>query len=202
MRSQTLLSMLFVVACSSTPAVPTTPAAPTASVIELGELSVFEGASAMIKIHANGTTEIGGRHGRLQITPGETTSTDSLPITFESGPTLHADGAIDKGGKPVGRLGADGAIVVLEDNSKLPIAVTSDKITFTGGGPIASIDMTADGALILPGTGKQLRVQGADTAGKRRAALTLVGLLLAPGKLTTSVQEEPAAAAPAEPAKK
>jgi uncharacterized Zn-binding protein involved in type VI secretion len=196
MRSQTLLSMLFVVACSSTPAVPTTPAAPTASVIELGELSVFEGASAMIKIHANGTTEIGGHSGRMQITPGETASTDSLPITFKPGPTLHGDGSIDKAGKPVARLGADGTIVSLADNKVLPITVTSDKITITGNGSAASIDMTADGTLIVPGADKQLRVQGADTAGKRRAALMLVGLLLMPGEL------EPSVTAPAEPAKR
>jgi hypothetical protein len=70
-RSQTLLTV-FVVACSSARAVPTTPAAPTASVLELGEISVFEDASATVKIHANGTTEIGGHSGRMQITPSVT----------------------------------------------------------------------------------------------------------------------------------
>ena len=180
---------LAVAACANKPPTPAAPP-PAPFTLELGEITMFEGKDAMLKVHADGTTELGGRSGRLQITPGQTASTDSLPITWKPGPTLHADGSITAAGAAVAKVNADGSIVELKSNTTLPFTITADKVTFSSEGTSISVEMSADGKLARVGApaepaNKQIRVEGADTAGKRRTILVMVGVMLAPGEAHT-----------------
>jgi hypothetical protein len=155
--------------------------AATATILELGEMTLLEDGQPMLKIHADGTTEIGQRSGALQ--PGA--SSDSLPLTLGPGPTLHADGTIAKETEPRARLNADGTLTAVEGHAAIRgVTVTADTVTVTGGSAgTLSITLSADGAITQTGgTGspRTMRVEGADTPGKRRAILTLLGLLIAP----------------------
>ncbi|HEV7554818.1 MAG TPA: hypothetical protein VGO00_05135 [Kofleriaceae bacterium] len=178
-------------ACANKPPTPAAPP-PAPFALELGEITLFEGPDAMLKVHADGTTELGGRSGRMQITPGQTASSDSLPITWKPGPTLHADGSITAAGAAVAKVNADGSIVELKTNTTLPFTITADKVTFASEGTTLSVELSADGKLSRVGApaepaNKQIRVEGADTAGKRRAMLVMVGVMLAPGTAHTTV---------------
>jgi hypothetical protein len=194
---------LAVAACANkSPAPVAPPPAPVA--LELGEITLFEGANAMLKIHADGTTELGGHSGRLEITPGKTASTDSLPITWKPGPTLHADGSISAAGAAVAKVNADGSIVELKTGTTLPFSITPDKVTFASEGTSITVELSADGKLSRAGApaepaDKQIHVEGADTAGKRRTILVMVGVMLAPGKPRTTVTGSSVEAVPVPP---
>ena len=190
--------LLFVVALAAcggksktteTAPLPTT--APAASsTLELGEVTVYDGSDAMLKIHANGNTEMGGH--------------SNGAVTYKAGPILTADGTATYEGKPVAKLNADGTVMDLTANKIVPITVTADKLTIGAGDKSASIVLNADGTMSVPNSGSKAapRVEGADTAGKRRAVLLMVGLLMggseqssAPGKAGPEV-EAPAPSAP------
>ena len=193
MRSQNLVSMFVSVAlaaCASKPTTPATPPPTAATTLELGEMTIFDGANAMFKVHANGSTEMGMHKGSMAIEPGKTASTDSLPIVWEPGPTLHADGTIDGKTGPVAKINFEsgGTIVELKTNKTLPITVADDKLTITNNGTSVSAQLAADGNLTVlnPPEGSkkmEIRVEGADTPGKRRTMLALLGLLFAPGEV-------------------
>ncbi|MEO6777272.1 MAG: hypothetical protein ABI467_30370 [Kofleriaceae bacterium] len=186
--------LLFVVALAAcggtkTTTAPTTPpaVAPAASTtLDLGEITVYDGSDAMLKLHANGTTEMGGH------TNGA--------VTYKAGPVLATDGTATYDGKPVAKLNADGTVMDLTENKLVPVTVTADKLTITaGGGQSAEILLNADGTMVIPNSGSKgpARVEGADTAGKRRAVLLMVAMLMAgSGTVTTSGQSGPEAAAP------
>ena len=192
MRTHDLVSILASVALAACASKPTTPATPppAATTLELGEMTIFDGANAMFKIHANGSTEMGTHKGSMAIEPGKTASSDSLPIVWEPGPTLHADGTIDGKTGPVAKVNFDagGTIVELKTNKTLPITVADDKLTITNNGTSVSAQLAADGNLTVlnPPEGSkkmQIRIEGADTPGKRRTMLALIGLLFAPGEV-------------------
>src|SRR5450432_3388775 len=151
MRSYMIAFISVVVACGGKPShETTTPPPATTSQLELGEITVFDGANAMFKIHANGTTEMGTHKGSMEIKPGQTASTDSLPISWEPGPTLHADGTIDAQGAPVAKLNADGSIMELKTNTALPVKVADDKVTITDSkGTSVSAQLGSDGKLTI-----------------------------------------------------
>ncbi len=190
--SLSVVLALALAACggSAKPSVP--PPAPTApsSVFELGEITLLDGDTAMIKLHADGTTEMGGHKGSMALKPGETASTDSLPVVWSPGPTIKTDGTMIVDGAAVVQVNADGTVTNLKTKEALPLVVTADKVTITNDGKVVSISIGADGALTLVGgTPKpdiHARVTGADTAGKRRAVLAFVALTFASGKVETS----------------
>lgn len=204
-----LIALVSVVmACGGKPSTETTtPPAPPASQLELGEITVFDGANAMLKIHANGTTEMASHKGTMEIKPGQPASSDSLPIVWDAGPTLHADGTIDAKGAAVARVNGDGSIMELKTNTALPVKVADDKVTITDSkGTSVSAQLGSDGKLTfinapdrehLP----QIRVEGADTQGKRRTVLAILGVIFAPGEVKVSSEASSAGAVPAEPSK-
>jgi hypothetical protein len=150
--------------------------------IELGEITMFDGDDAMLKIHADGTTEVGGRSGEMKPDKDGKMSSDSLPIVFKPGPTIKADGSIEFQGEPVARINADGTIVGLKGKTEpLPIVVTADKVTVSEGGKQMGFELAADGKVTVFGGDKQpdkpIRVEGADTAGKRRLVLAFTSLM-------------------------
>ena len=173
---------------TTTPTTPTTPTtAPAGSVLELGEITIFDGAQPMVKIHADGSTELGGHSGSMEIKPGQPASTDSLPVVWKAGPKLGADGSVSAGGEVRGRVTADGKIVDAKTNQPLPMVVSDDKIDITEGGKTVSILLAADGTVSFAGgdgaqPDKPPHVEGATTPGKRRTALVVMGLLLTTGE--------------------
>ena len=192
--TKTILLTFALAACGGKSATPTTPTAP-ASTFELGELTVFEGDQAMVKIHADGSSELGGHSGKMELKPGQTASSDSLPVTWKPGPLFKADGTIEYKGKAVAKVNADGTVMNLESNKVEPITITADKVTLDKG----AIVLAADGTISFEGPNatkpdKTPHVTGADTPGKRRTVLALVGLLL--GGETKSESTGPVEVAP------
>jgi len=151
-------------------------------VIELGELTLFEGDDAVLKIHADGSTEMGHRSGKLELKPGQVASSSSLPVTFQAGPTIKPDGTIESKGQAVARLKPDGTIVNLKTNVTLPAIVGADKVTITERGTTITIELAADGTLSVIGAKKNhpdkpMRLAGADTPGKRKIVLALIAVM-------------------------
>jgi hypothetical protein len=170
---------------------------------ELGEMTVLEGTQAMIKIHADGSTEIGSRSGTMELKPGQPASSDSLPVSFKPGPMIKTDGTFEWQGKAVARVNSDGTVTNLENNQPAQVTLTADQVTM----PEGTIALAADGKLTVagphattPSADKQMHAEGADTAGKRRTVLALVALMLhGEQKVTvdTTNASVPAALAPA-----
>jgi hypothetical protein len=167
-----LLFVVALAACggSKTTAAPTvTPTVVPApsTTLDLGEVTLYDGSDAMLKIHANGNTEMGGHRNGA--------------VTYKAGPVLSTDGTVTYEGKPVAKLNADGTVMDLTENKLVPVTVTADKLTITGGGgKSAEIVLNADGTMAMPDSGSKApaRVEGADTAGKRRAVLLMVAMLM------------------------
>lgn len=188
---------LALAACAAGTAQKTVPTTPT-PVVELGELTLFEGDDAMLKIHTDGSTELGYRSGRMTVEPGKPASSDSLPVHLRPGPMLRADGTIEHGGKALGRITAEGAIINLVNHATLPLTVSADKLTLVGPGKTIAFELAANGTISITGAdsfaAKPLRVAGADTPGKRKAMLALIAVQLAAdaGKTRVEVGESTA----------
>ena len=171
--SVTFTLSLALAACGGKPATTTTttPTEGAATTFELGELTIFEGQNPMVKVHADGSSEIGG----MQSTGGA-----PAQLVWKAGPTFKTDGTVEWQGKSVAKLNADGTITDTEHGKPVPVTVTADKVTADK----ASITLAADGTMTIDGPNKDVKpeqtphVAGADTPGKRRLALTLVALLL------------------------
>jgi hypothetical protein len=147
------------------------PTTAPATILELGEMTLFEDGAAMLKIHADGTTEIGQR------------SADQVALALAPGPTLHADGTIAKETEPRARLNADGTLTAIEGHAKIDgVTITADTLTVTSGSAgTLTVTLSADGTISQTGNMKNsrtMRVEGADTPGKRRAMLTVIALLI------------------------
>ena len=188
-RLAIVLSLAPFAACggkaASTADTTATPATP-ASVVELGEIVVFEDANAVLKIHASGATEIGGM------------STGA--VTYQPGPTVHTDGTFaSPDGKLNFKLNADGTVTDLTSNKPLPLTVTADSATLTLGDQAAKLTLAADGTLAASFSSEaKIKVQGADTAGKRKLTLALFGVIILP----TPAPAQPAPTPATPPAKK
>jgi hypothetical protein len=184
-----LLFALALAACGGKSAAPTTPlpppTAPATTTLELGEVTLYQGSDAMVKIHANGNTEMGGQ--------------SNGALTYKAGPVLAVDGTATYEGKPVAKLNADGTVMDLTTNKLVPLTVTADKLTISGAGQTASIVLNADGTMTIPNGGSKAppRVEGADTAGKRRAVLLMVGLLMGSADDAKPAETSAPATAPA-----
>jgi len=158
------------------------------SLLELGEITISDGPQAIFKLHADGSTEMAFHKGSMTITPGETASSDSLPVVWEPGPTLHADGTIDGKGKPaVARLTPDGTIVATQTHESLPMTVIGSRLAITAPtGQRMVLDLASDGSVAFPDMPRpeklHLHVEGAATPGKIKTALVVLGLVMAPSK--------------------
>ena len=186
MRSLTFA--LALAACGGSSKQPETaapPAAPTTTAgLELGEITLFTGADPMFKLHATGATEMAYRSGTLAVKPGETASSNSLPVQWKSGQTFKADGTIEENGAVKAKINADGSITGVGTPDKVEMTVTADKATIPGDKGTLEIALAADGKITISGVptnippDQQPRVAGADTPGKRRTALIIIALVL------------------------
>ncbi|HEY4239588.1 MAG TPA: hypothetical protein VGM88_07215 [Kofleriaceae bacterium] len=154
-----------------------TPKAVVASVpassgaVELGEMTIYEGKEVMARLHADGSTELA-------------TTDGSGAAAFQPGPVIKADGTFaDKSGAAHSRLNPNGTITDLDSNQPLPITVTIDSVTIIDQGQQNRITLGADGTINLPQPQPPEHtphVEGADTPGKRRVVLALMGIMLLP----------------------
>lgn len=162
------LSLSFTVACGggSKKEEPTTPP-PTVEahvVLELGELVLFEGDQAIAKIHADGKSEYfeGG--------------------TWKPGPMMKQDGSIEFEGTAVAKVNADGTIVDAKSNAKMPLVVTTDKMTISGeGGTEFAVEIAETGTISVIGEKqppKAMRIDGAKTPGQRKTALVFLAMMV------------------------
>jgi hypothetical protein len=207
MRKTSILLALTLAACGGKPSPSTTPtssqnAAP-GTPFELGEITVFQGKDAMLKIHADGTTELGYRSGGMTVQPGQTASSDALPVSWKPGPKVKTDGTFEAEGQGTMQLGADGTVTAQKDGKTepLPLKVSDDSVVLTAGGSSFTVSLGADGAVKLPAeakipAGMESHVEGATTPGKRRLVLTFLGMLLLSGPGTEMHGGESAAAPP------
>jgi hypothetical protein len=174
------------------------------SAVELGEITIFDDAEPMLKIHADGSTEMANKSGRLYTVPGTTASSRSLTITWQAGPTIRPDGIVSADGRDVARINADGTVIILETSEPLPATITDDKLTVTRqDGSTRTLALGADGALVASHGNRpptpQGRVVGADTAGKRRTVLSLIAMMLIGSSSSVTVTTETSDSAPAMP---
>lgn len=169
MLKTTALALGLLTACgggqSSTPstATPAPTIAPASStVFELGEMQLSEGDTVVMKVHADGTTELGAmRNGTFEWQPG---------------PVASTSGSITWGSKSL-QVGADGTVTA--EGQALPLRVVDDAIETSGG----KLALSPEGTFTFAGQppNKPLRVEGADTPGKRKLVLLLVALQSAGG---------------------
>lgn len=153
----------------------TPPAAGLAPAIELGEMTLFERDAAMLKFHADGTTELGYRSGRLAMGPDGSASTDTLPVTYRPGPTIRTDGTVVFDGEPRVRINADGTVTKVSTGEVLPIEVTDTTVSRPGDPRRLELQPTGDLVIDARHVG---RLEGADTVGKRRIVLAFLGMML------------------------
>jgi hypothetical protein len=186
------IAVSFCAACGSmAKAGPTTPAVivPAGNVVfELGEVTMFDGADVVFKVHADGSTEMGYRHGKnIKIEPGVPWSSKSLPMVLRPGPRMAADGTFTHRGVAKVRASLDGTFVTNDGKTVPGVTVANDTIRLEHGGTVVTLTLGADGTLGQAGgnqmTDGPMRIVGADTPGKRRAILSLVALTLAPHQM-------------------
>jgi hypothetical protein len=156
----------------------TTVAPAAGATFELGEMTVFDGPDAMLKVHADGSTELGGRES--QATQGQPPTSQ---VVWKPGPMLKPDGTIEWQGKAVAKLADDGTLQDLTSSTPSGIHVTTDELAITDHGQTTTLALSPDGKITITNAPGKLHdqpphVEGADTPGKRRTVLTLLALLL------------------------
>jgi hypothetical protein len=134
-------------------------------------MTVFSGNDAGVRFHVGGAIEVRDVDRDPQ---------GRLPEVWNAGPTIKADGSIEFQGQLLARVHGDGTITD-KAGKPLPLTIRGDRLAFTDRTD-AGIELTADGTLTptWPRSGPVLRVEGADTPGKHRTVLAVVGLLFAP----------------------
>lgn len=183
---------------TSHPTAPAATAAAPAPRFELGEITVFDGPDPMVKVHADGSTELGVRTTLSEGEPGKPPTTSAPTIAWKPGPKLNSDGTIAFGGKLVARLDPDGTIVDLDSNKPEPIKVFDDHLELAAGSQVTTVALAADGKVTITNPPGKLHdqpphVEGADTPGKRRSVLALLGLLLGGSEVAARHVEAPTA---------
>jgi hypothetical protein len=151
---------------------PSPPAQRAAAAVELAEITVLEHDRPMVRLHADGSSEITSQLRDVEEPPAG---------MWDPGPTVHADGVVTFKGVDIARINADGTIVNLETQTNLPVLVTPDGVTTTRAGPPKGFALAASGQLSsVDGdvtTEIPIRVEGAATPGQRRTALAFLVLV-------------------------
>lgn len=161
--------------------------------LEFAEMTVFQGQTAIVKVHADGTTEFQSAAG------------------WKPGPTMQADGTVVVDGKPSVRVNVDGSVIKLPGGQATPVTITADKVSVKQGDKESGLTLAEDGTISVlgaAGKGPALRVEGATTPGQRESALTAmtVSVLIAQQKSDAGgkpgPQAQPAPGAQATPGAK
>jgi hypothetical protein len=160
------------------PAAPEEPAGPPH--LKFAEMTVYEGTTAIFKIHADGKTEVAAPPAAAGGQP-----------TWSAGPQVAPDGTITFKQTKVAKVEQDGTIKNLRTNQVVPVKVGQDTLTAQAGGQEVVLQIKEDGSITVPGAppDKQLRVEGAADAENRRTALALLGAVF----LSAKVEQQQAA---------
>jgi hypothetical protein len=138
--------------------------------VELAEITVYENDQAMVRLHADGTSEV-----------ARNLLHDTTETALDPGPTVAADGTVSLGTTEVARVNPDGSIVDLLTQSNMPITLTSDRVTFAHDGTVSGFALAASGKVSkIEGamtTELPIRVDGADTPLARRTVLAFLVVL-------------------------
>jgi hypothetical protein len=169
-------------------AAPEEPAGPPH--LKFAEMTVYEGTTAIFKIHADGKTEVAAP-------PAAGAAAGAQP-TWSAGPSVATDGTITFKQQKVARVEQDGTIKNLRTNQVVPVKIGADTLTAQAGGQEVVLQIKEDGAITVPGAppDKQLRVEGAADAESRRTALALLGAIFLSAKVEQQ-QAAPPGGAPA-----
>lgn len=145
--------------------------------LEFAEMTLFEGSKPVLKIHADGSTELPKRLSD----PGAAQSGEAQ---WEAGPLVKADGTIIFKEQQVARVNPDGTITNLRTNEKLPVTYSASEVVSTGGGKQVGLSLAEDGNMTLTGdvpaeaAGKAvMKLEGAQSEAHRKTALAVVGAL-------------------------
>lgn len=153
------------------PAADKPPEPPAPPHLEFAEMTLFQGKTAVLKIHADGKTEM----------------YDAKTKALAPGPVVKADGTFNFKDQDVARANPDGSIKQLPSGEKLPVTVTEEKVVNTASGSEVGLQLAADGAITpigqpAPPPAQAMRLEGAATPGHRKTALAIVGALFLASK--------------------
>jgi hypothetical protein len=143
-----------------------------APAVELAEIIVFQRDQPMMRLHADGTSEI----------TSQLRDVADPPVgMWDPGPVIHADGVVTWKAVDIARINADGTIVDLETQTNLPVVVSADGVRSSRGAGAKGFELAATGELSsIDGgvaTETPLRIEGAATPGQRRTALSFLVLV-------------------------
>lgn len=146
--------------------------------LEFAEMTVYEGDQPVLRIHADGKTELASK-----VAPG---TTETGGDEWTPGPVVAADGTIMVNQQPVARANPDGSMVDLRTNETLPVTYTAEKVVTEADGVEQGLALAEDGSITLVGPqvpeGAVMKVEGATSEVHRKAVLALLGALFLSGK--------------------
>jgi hypothetical protein len=139
--------------------------------LEFAEMTLFQGKTAVLKIHADGKTEM----------------YDAKAKALAPGPTVKADGTFNFKEQDVARANPDGTIKQLPSGETLPVTVSEAKVVNTASGSEVGLALAADGTITpigqpAPPPAQAMRLEGATTPAHRKTALAVVGALFLAAK--------------------
>lgn len=139
--------------------------------LEFAEMTLFQGKTPVLKIHADGKTEM----------------YDPKAKALAPGPTVKADGTFNFKEQDVARANPDGTIKQLPSGEALPVTVSEAKVVNTSSGAEVGLALAADGTITpigqpAPPPAQAMRLEGATTPAHRKTALAVVGALFLAAK--------------------
>ncbi len=146
------------------PAKPPDPPGPAH--LEFAEMTLFQGKTPVLKIHADGKTEM----------------YDPKAKALAPGPVVKADGTFNFKDQDVARANPDGTIKQLPSGETLPVTVSEQKVVNTSTGSEVGLSLAEDGSITpigqpAPPPAQAMRLEGATTPAHRKTALAVVGAL-------------------------
>jgi hypothetical protein len=147
------------------------PEPPAPPHLEFAEMTLFQGKTPVLKIHADGKTEL----------------YDPKAKALAPGPVVKADGTFNFKDQDVARANPDGTIKQLPSGDMLPVTVSEEKVVNTASGAEVGLSLAADGTITpigqpAPPPAQAMRLEGAATPGNRKTALAIVGALFLASK--------------------
>jgi hypothetical protein len=139
--------------------------------LEFAEMTLFQGKTPVLKIHADGKTEM----------------YDPKAKALAPGPVVKPDGTFNFKDQDVARAHPDGSIKQLPSGETLPVTVTAEKVVNTSSGSEVGLQLAADGSITpigqpAPPPAQAMRLEGATTPAHRKTALAVVGALFLAAK--------------------
>jgi hypothetical protein len=147
------------------------PEPPNPPHLEFAEMTLFQGKTPVLKIHADGKTEM----------------YDPKAKALAPGPTVKTDGTFNFKDQDVARANPDGSIKQLPSGETLPVTVSAEKVVNTSSGSEVGLQLAEDGKISQIGQpalppAQAMHLEGATTPAQRKTALTIVGALFLAAK--------------------